>query len=77
MLIQYVLLKRRPRSYIHLYDGEQSEGIRAHRAYISQLSRRIADAPERGNVPRPLTEEQKKALKELDIIDIDDMNGEE
>ena len=76
LLIQYVLLKRRPRSYVHLYDEEQSKGIRAHRAYIAQLSGRISEAPEAGNVPRPLTEEQKKALKELDIIDIDDLNGE-
>ncbi len=76
LLVQYVLMKRKPRSYVHLYDGEQSKGVRAHRAYINQLSERIMEAPEAGNVPRPLTEEQKKALKELDIIDIDDMNGE-
>ncbi len=72
ILIQYVLLKRRPRRYVHLYDGEQTRTVRAHRAYIGQLARSISEAPEAGNVPRPLTDEQKQALIELDIIDIDE-----
>ncbi len=76
LFIQYVLIKHKPRSYVHLYDMEQSHGVRAHRAYISQLARSISEAEEAGNIPRPLTEEQKQALRELNIIDIDNMNGE-
>ncbi len=76
MLVNCVILKRRPRRYVHLYDMEQSHGVRAHNAYVNQLSRSISEAAEAGNVPRPLTKEQMKALKELDIIDIDETNGE-
>lgn len=76
IFIQYVLLRRRPKSFVHLYDQEQIQGVRAHRAYISQLARSVSEAPEAGNVPRPLTEEQVKALRELDIINIEDTNGE-
>ncbi len=72
LFIQYVLLKRRSRSYVHLYDDEQTRAVRAHRAYIGQLARSISEAPEAGDVPRPLTDEQKQALIELDIIDIDE-----
>ncbi len=75
MFVVYVLLKRKPRKFVHLYDMEQSRGVRAHTAYINQLTRSITAAKEAGNVPRPLTEEQLAALKELNIIDID-QNGE-
>ncbi len=48
LVICYVLLKRRPVRYAHLYPVDQVEGIKAHRNYISQLSQQIYDFPEKG-----------------------------
>lgn len=76
LFIHYVLLRRRPRRYVHLYDERQLRVVRAHKAYINQLSRSISEAEEAGNVPRPLTQEQINALRELNVINIDDLEGE-
>lgn len=48
IVICYVLLKRRPVRYAHLYPVNQVEGIKAHRNYINQLSQQIYDCPEKG-----------------------------
>ncbi|MBQ8172232.1 MAG: YfhO family protein [Oscillospiraceae bacterium] len=53
LLIIYVFMRRRPQKYVHLYAEEQSEGIRAHEAYINQLSRQIYSAHDAGIPVRP------------------------
>lgn len=47
----FVIYKReRGFSYVHLYDQNQVEGVKAHKSYIGQLTRQIYDCPERGSV---------------------------
>lgn len=46
----YVVLKRRPVRYAHLYPVDQTEGVKAHKSYIDQLSKQIYDFPEKGIV---------------------------
>ena len=53
LLFQYVIMKRRPRRYVHLYQNTQKACVRAHRSYVNQLSRRIENAPEKGSVRFP------------------------
>ncbi len=43
-----VVLRRKARAYVHLYQYDQIDGVKAHRAYISQLSKQIYDCPEKG-----------------------------
>lgn len=48
MLLCYVILKRRPKRYAHLYAVNQTSGVKAHESYISQLSKQIYESPEKG-----------------------------
>lgn len=50
ILLCYAILRRRPVRYAHLYPVDQVEGVKAHRSYISQLSKQIFDSPEKGAV---------------------------
>lgn len=50
IILCYVILKRRPRRYVHLYPVDQVEGVKAHRSYINQLSEQIYESPEKGAV---------------------------
>lgn len=50
MLLCYVILRRRPKRYAHLYPVDQVEGVKAHRSYIGQLSKQIYETPEKGAV---------------------------
>ena len=47
MLLCYVILKRRPKRYAHLYAVNQTSGVKAHESYISQLSKQIYESPEK------------------------------
>lgn len=47
MLLCYVILKRRPKRYAHLYTVNQTSGVKAHESYISQLSKQIYESPEK------------------------------
>ena len=47
-MLCYVILRRRPRRYVHLYVQDQVEGVKAHSSYINQLSKQIFDSPEKG-----------------------------
>lgn len=53
IVIIYVFRRHRPARYIHLYDIEYTEGIKAHYAYINQLSRQIYECQETGDPKRP------------------------
>lgn len=48
VLIIYVILKKRPRRFVHLYGSEQHEGVKAHRSYVRQISEQIYSCSERG-----------------------------
>ncbi len=48
LVLCYVILRRRPRRYVHLYGQDQVEGVKAHSSYINQLSKQIFDSPEKG-----------------------------
>ncbi|MGN1340614.1 MAG: YfhO family protein [Oscillospiraceae bacterium] len=50
ILLCYVVLRRKPRRYAHLYQADQVEGVKAHKSYISQLSNQIYESPEKGAV---------------------------
>lgn len=44
ILLWYVVLKRRPGRYAHLYATDQHEGISAHSSYIAAMTKEIASA---------------------------------
>lgn len=50
VLLCYVVLRRRPRRYAHLYEQDQVKGVKAHHSYIGQLSKQIYESPEKGAV---------------------------
>lgn len=50
MLFWCVIIKHKPRRYAHLHLITKHKGVRAHYAYIDQLSKYISGAPEAGNV---------------------------
>lgn len=58
ILLCYVVLKRKPRRYAHLYDVDQVDGVKAHSSYISQLSKQIFESPEKGAVKLDSDEEK-------------------
>ena len=44
----FVIIRReRGFSYVHLYDQDQVDGVKAHKSYIGTLTRQIYDCPER------------------------------
>lgn len=48
-MLYFCLIKRKNgRSYVHLYEQDQVEGIKAHKSYIGQLSEQIYNCHERG-----------------------------
>ena len=48
MLLIALIKRRNGYSYVHLYDSDQVEGVKAHRSYIGQLSEQIYNCHERG-----------------------------
>ena len=46
----YLILRRRPVRYAHLYPVDQTEGVKAHKSYIDQLSKQIYEFPEKGDL---------------------------
>lgn len=85
MLIIYVVLRRRPKRFAHLYDTDQHEGVAAHRSYVRQVSEQISASSEMGGRPprqsdmmdlkalgRELSEEDRKEFP----IEIDDDDEE-
>lgn len=50
LVVIYGFMRHKPRKYVHLYGIDQVEGIKAHNAYINQLSKQIYDCPEKGEV---------------------------
>lgn len=46
----YFILRRRPVRYAHLYPVDQTEGVKAHKSYIDQLSKQIYEFPEKGDL---------------------------
>lgn len=58
VILCYVILKRRPRRYVHLYPVNQLAGVKAHSSYIGQLSKQIFESPEKGMVQSRVGEEE-------------------
>lgn len=58
MVLCYVVLKRRPVRYAHLYPVDQTSGVKAHNSYINQLSKQIYESPEKGVVNSDGTENE-------------------
>ncbi len=50
LVIIYGFMRHKPKKYVHLYGVDQVEGVKAHNAYINQLSRQIYECPEKGEV---------------------------
>lgn len=69
-LLLVVYKRERGNSYVHLYDSDQVDGVKAHSSYIAQLTDRISESPERGRKTRgiafPGTSEQEHDNKEGD-----------
>ena len=66
ILLCYVILRRRPRRYAHLYAVDQVEGVKAHSSYIDQLSKQIYESPEKGAV------QSRNEDEELSFPDIEE-----
>lgn len=66
ILLCYVILRRRPRRYAHLYAVDQVEGVKAHSSYIGQLSKQIYESPEKGAV------QSRNEDEELSFPDIEE-----
>lgn len=47
-VIFVVIRREKGYAYVHLYDQNQVEGVKAHNSYIDTLSRQIYDCPESG-----------------------------
>lgn len=47
-LVVYAVLKKKPIRFVHLYDRELHEGVKAHRSYVRQISEQIYRSHERG-----------------------------
>lgn len=58
ILLCFVILRRRPRRYVHLYTQDQVDGVKAHKSYISQLSKQIYESPEKGALKLDSEEEK-------------------
>ena len=63
------VLRRHARAYVHLYDMDIHKGVRAHNAYISQLSKQIYNCPEKGRADLPDDETLTWPDVERDFID--------
>lgn len=47
MLLIAIIKRKNGRSYVHLYENDQVEGVKAHRSYIGQLTEQIYNCHER------------------------------
>lgn len=68
-VIWRLVLRRQPRRYAHLYQYDQLEDVKAHSAYISQLSKQIYNCPEKGRVSVPEQERLKWPDIEEEFMD--------
>ncbi len=58
LVVVYGFMRKRPQKYVHLYDIPQVEGIRAHKAYVSQMAQRIFAEPDSGLPRNPEADEK-------------------
>ncbi len=64
MLIQYAIMRRKPRKYAHLYDRDIVEGVTAHSSYITQVTKQVARCAEKGRIYRPdVNEAEYEAIR--------------
>ena len=69
-ILYFKFIKRKNgRSYVHLYDQNQVEGIKAHRSYIGQLTDQIYNCPERGGKIIPEQQEIDFPYVEEEFMD--------
>lgn len=79
LVVIYGFMRHKPEKYVHLYGMDQVEGIKAHNAYINQLSRQIYDSPEKGEVKHrnadvinfPNVEEEFMDTEKYDFLNIE------
>ncbi len=79
LVVIYGFMRHKPRKYVHLYDMDQVEGIKAHNAYINQLSKKIYDSPEKGEVKHrnadaiqfPDVEEKFMDMDKYDFLNVE------
>lgn len=69
LVLCYVVLRRRPARYVHLYPVDQVEGVKAHSSYIGQLSKQIFESPELGALSNDREEELTWPEVERSFID--------
>lgn len=67
--VVYILLKRRPKPYAHLYSLDIAGGVKAHGSYINQLSKQIYNSPEKGASKRNAAEPLEWPESELIFLD--------
>lgn len=79
LVVIYGFMRRKPLRYVHLYGTEQVEGVKAHNAYINQLSKQIYNSPEKGEVKRrdadaicfPNIEEEFMDTEKYDFLNVE------
>jgi uncharacterized membrane protein YfhO len=47
-----VIKRHKPKKYVHLYNQNQLDGVKAHKSYIKQLSKQIYECPEKADPKR-------------------------
>ncbi len=63
MLLCRVILKQKPRRYIHTLQLDSIDGVAAHNAYIAKLSRHIENSPEKCGARLPNVISEEEALR--------------
>lgn len=51
MAIFVIFRREKARSYVHLYEQDQVDGVKAHKSYINQLTRQISECSEYDDIP--------------------------
>lgn len=69
IFVVYIVLKRRPKPYKHLYELNIAGEVKAHGSYINQISKQIFNTPEKGAVKQNRAEQLDWPEVELMFLD--------
>lgn len=71
LAVIYGFKRHKPQRYVHLYDVQIVDGVKAHNAYINRLSRQIFDSPERGEAKRGKPKKLEFPDVQEDFMDVE------
>lgn len=66
-IVYFAAFRRyKPKAYVHLYEQNQVNGVKAHDTYIVQLTRQISDCPEKGNARKKPDKENELTWPDIE-----------